>query len=58
MPAIAADFARDPVVKIIKPDNTDPIPLHAPRQSLLVILLRFVIFLGLAIIVLLLAWMK
>jgi hypothetical protein len=45
-------------VKIIKPDNTDPIPLHAPRQSLLVILLRFVIFLGLAVTVLLLAWMK
>jgi hypothetical protein len=58
MPAIAADFARDPAVKIIKPDNTDPIPLHVPRQSFLVILLRFVIFLGLAIIVLLLAWMK
>lgn len=45
-------------MKIIKPDNTDPIPLHAPKQSLAVILIRFVIFLGLAITVLLLAWMK
>ncbi len=53
-----ADFAWGTAVKIIKPDNTEPIPLHAPRQSLAVILIRFVVFLGFAIAVLLLAWMK
>ena len=57
-PAIPADPARGLVVKIIKPDNTDQIPLHAPGQSLVVIIVRFAIFLGLAITVLLLAWTK
>jgi hypothetical protein len=43
-------------VKIVKPAKTDPIPLHAPRPHLATIMVRFLMFLTLAIAVLLLAW--
>jgi len=44
------------LVKIVKPAKTDPIPLHAPRPHLATIMVRFLMFLTLAIAVLLLAW--
>ena len=43
-------------MKIVKPAKTEPIPLHAPRPHIATIMMRFVMFLTLAIAVLLLAW--
>ncbi len=45
-------------VKIVKPTKNDPIQLHSPKPGVATILIRFLIFLGLAVIVLTLAWMK
>lgn len=44
------------IVKIVKPAKTEPIPLHAPRPHLATIMVRFLMFLTLAIAALLLAW--
>lgn len=43
-------------MKIVKPAKTEPIPLHAPRPHLATIMVRFLMFLTLAIAALLLAW--
>ncbi|HEY0235047.1 MAG TPA: hypothetical protein VGC86_08350 [Afipia sp.] len=45
-------------MKIVKPTENDPIQLHSPKPGIATILTRFLIFLGLAVIVLTLAWMK
>ncbi|HEY0220261.1 MAG TPA: hypothetical protein VGC26_10940 [Afipia sp.] len=45
-------------MKIVKPTKDDPIQLHSPKEGIVTILVRFLIFLGLAVIVLTLAWMK
>jgi hypothetical protein len=45
-------------VKTIKPDSNDPILLHSPKPGIATILIRFFIFLGLAVVVLTLAWLK
>lgn len=46
------------LVKIIKPDTAEPIPLPSSKQSIAVILLRFVLFLAIAVVVLSLAYIK
>ncbi|WP_458757942.1 hypothetical protein ACSVBT_18075 [Afipia sp. TerB] len=43
-------------MKIVKTTETDPIPLHATRPHLATIMVRFLMFLTMAIAVLLLAW--
>jgi hypothetical protein len=43
-------------VKIVKTTEAEPIPLHAPRPNLATIMVRFLMFLTMAIGVLLLAW--
>ncbi|WP_200941193.1 hypothetical protein [Afipia sp. Root123D2] len=43
-------------MKIVKTTHTDPIPLTEQRPHIATILMRFVMFLTLAIAVLLLAW--
>ncbi|MBX9711964.1 MAG: hypothetical protein K2X60_13110 [Xanthobacteraceae bacterium] len=45
-------------VKIIKPNKNDPILLHSPKPGIATILIRFFIFLGLAVVILTLAWLK
>lgn len=45
-------------VKIIKPAKSDPILLHSSKPGIATILIRFLIFLGIAVIVLVLAWIK
>lgn len=47
-----------PFVKIIKPNGNEPIQLHSTKPGIATILIRFLIFLGLAVIVLTLAWLK
>jgi hypothetical protein len=44
------------IVKIVKTTETDPIPLRGPRPHLATIMVRFLMFLTLAIAALLLAW--
>ena len=45
-------------MKIIKPDRSDPILLQSPKTNIATILLRFVLFLSIAVVVLTLAWLK
>ncbi|GAA3841346.1 hypothetical protein GCM10022626_05270 [[Pseudomonas] carboxydohydrogena] len=45
-------------VKIIKPDTAEPIPLPSSRQNIAIILIRFVLFLAIAVVVLSLAYIK
>jgi hypothetical protein len=45
-------------VKIIKPETAEPIPLPSSKQNIAIILIRFVLFLGIAIVVLSLAYLK
>ena len=45
-------------MKIIKPDNAEPIPLPSSKQNIAIILIRFVLFLAIAIVVLSLAYIK
>jgi hypothetical protein len=45
-------------VKIIKPNKNDPILLHSPKPRIATILIRFLIFLGIAVVVMTLAWLK
>jgi len=49
---------RDQTVKIVKPDNAEPIPLPTSKQNIAIILIRFVLFLGIAVVVLSLAYLK
>ncbi len=46
------------VVKIVKPNNNDPILLQTSKSGIAIILIRFLVFLGLAVVVLMLAWLK
>ncbi|MBN9602326.1 MAG: hypothetical protein J0G33_05270 [Afipia felis] len=45
-------------MKIIKPDTAEPIPLPSSKQNLAIILIRFVLFLAIAVVVLSLAYIK
>ena len=45
-------------MKIIKPDNAEPIPLSSSKQSIAIIMIRFVLFLAIAVVVLSLAYIK
>ena len=49
---------RDQTVKIIKPDTAEPIPLSSSKQNIAIILIRFVLFLAIAVVVLSLAYIK
>lgn len=49
---------RGQTVKIIKPDVPEPIQLPSSRQHLAIILMRFVLFLAIAVVVLSLAYLK
>jgi hypothetical protein len=49
---------RDQTVKIIKPDTAEPIPLPSSKQNIAIILIRFVLFLAIAVVVLSLAYIK
>lgn len=45
-------------MKIIKPDSAEPIPLPSSKQNIAIILMRFVLFLAIAVVVLSLAYTK
>jgi hypothetical protein len=51
-------FPGTQFMQSIRPDNSDPIPLRNPPQSMGHIMIRFVVLLALAVVVLALAWSR
>ncbi|HET7887127.1 MAG TPA: hypothetical protein VFL62_12940 [Bradyrhizobium sp.] len=45
-------------MKTVRPDNSDPIPLHAPPHHVATIMIRFVGLLVAAVVVLALIWSR
>ncbi|MBR1218637.1 hypothetical protein JQ557_11600 [Bradyrhizobium sp. U87765 SZCCT0131] len=54
----ASGSAGASYVKIIRPNNSDPIPVPASRHRMGSIILRFVALLAVAVVVLALAWSR
>jgi hypothetical protein len=49
---------RGTILKIVKPETSEPIPFQPEKHNLATILIRFVCFLVIAVVVLMLAYMK